>query len=779
MKLLIVIPSITSYYTFLHEFCAYLINNSVDVHVATSPEHVKGVSCYREKPCCPIHHIPFPRGSSILQHWKAAKILRALVKDLKPDLVHSHFSATIFTTRIAREAGWPYVLGTVHGLRFPQLHGWAKIASRLIEKWAYRGLDAVWVLNRCDVTSLLKAGYHGQVNCLHSSGLGCNLGKFDTTTITAQQREKVRRQAGLTGREFVLIFIGRQVEFKGFALTVRAFFKLSKELPNCRLILLGTKDPLHPSGLSSFEESELKSHSGIINAGWQANVQEWLSVCNLNVFPSRREGMPVNLMESLAMGIPTITLNVRGCREVVRNGVDGVILDDDRVETLYSVLRRLHEKPSEICRLSLNAAEGRARFDQNIYFREQLQIYGKCIQSTNCKAKRDARVALPEHRFGGANITYVVSEDWYFQSHRLPVAKAACRQGAAVTLCCNVSDCSADESFEGITICNMAMNRRRIDFYGDLRYLLCLIAKLRSIKPDIIHLVGLKCIVYGSLAAKLCKDGRVIYAFAGLGLLRPIGKDQFSLYSSLLFWFLKKTQRKNRSWLIVQNIEDKTVLQQKLGFSEDRILLVRGSGVDLLKFKPAALPAPEPLKVLMSSRLLIEKGVREFAEASSLLREKRPALRFILAGRLVDSGRKRITIDEINGWESDGILQYLGMVDEMFSLYQRCHIAVLPSYYGEGVPKSLLEAAACGLPIITTHNVGCRDVVEDGVNGILIAPRDANGLAMAIDLLAGDADLRARLGRAGRMKMEKDFGLENVVAKTLQFYERILSSPKT
>ena len=777
MRILINIPSVTSYYTFLHDFCEYARGEGVETHVATSSDHVQGVDCYREPPHCQVHHVGFPRGGSLYHHWRAAQRLRSLVKQLEPDLVHSHFSAAIFTTRLARQPGWPAVIGTVQGLRYPQLSGVEKLISQMSELWAYGGVDALWVVNRCDVTALLRAGHRGMVHCQQSYGFGCDLTRFDPAAVDPSLPRITRERVGLTGGEFVLIFIGRQVHFKGFGLTVRAFFRLYREYPHCRLLLLGTRDPLHPTGLTPAEELELAGHPGIRQVGWKSNVEEWLAISDLNVFPSQREGMPVNLMESLAMGVPVVTLGVRGCRDVVRHGVDGVVLEQDDVETLHATLARLSRDPDQLKQFSLNALSGRKRFDQKLYFEEQLRIY----QEYACPVKGGSGrlVAGPDRGscLDGKKITYVVSEDWYFKSHRLALGLAALRRGADVSLLCNVSGSSEDGSFRGIHIHHLPLRRRSHTPFLDGVYLWRLCLHFWATKPDIVHLVGLKSILYGSIASRFSRATKVVCAFAGLGALRRNLHPSARRRNQVYYVVLRNSLRCDRLWFIVQNREDQDTLQQHLGIPGNRFLLLPGSGVDLTQFKPAPHAPAGSLRVVLASRLLPEKGIRDFAQASSLLRSRRSDLQFILAGRHEDALRDPISTAEIDQWEAGGLLHYAGQVTNMAEFYRSCHIAVLPSYYGEGIPKCLLEAAACGLPIITTDSVGCRDVVQDGVDGLLVPPQDAEALARAIEMLAANPDLCEKMGKAARRKAEQQYGLPRIVNATLDLYERILAHP--
>ena len=182
-------------------------------------------------------------------------------------------------------------------------------------------------------------------------------------------------QLGLKADHHIFAFIGRQVYFKGFDIAIRAFLRLAQSNPNTRLLLTGTRDALHPTGLTQDEEKALKSSTKTIDLGWQTEVQKHLSITRAVVFPSKREGMPVCLMEALAMGVPVITCDSRGCRDVVRDQVDGIVLKDCTVDNLVSAMALLAKDENLHSRLVVNALAGRERFSRLNYVREQIQIY--------------------------------------------------------------------------------------------------------------------------------------------------------------------------------------------------------------------------------------------------------------------------------------------------------------------------------------------------------------------------------------------------------------------
>lgn len=373
MRLLLVLPNIVSYRAFFGELGSRLSSEGVEVHVACSREALWGEAPDTGNSCVRFHPLSLPRGMNPLGHLKAARQLAALVSRLRPDVVHSHFSTTIFATALARRAAWPPTLGTFHGVSFPLVDGIKGRLLRFAESWAARRLDTAWVLTEDDRRRLNQSAPKAVVRVQRSCGVGCDLEKFHPARIAPAEREALRAVLGIAPGDCVFAFVGRFVAFKGFDLTVRTFLEIAETGPRLKLLLVGMSDPLHPSGLTAEEEQARRRCSQIIDAGFQKDVRPYLAVASAVVFPSRREGMPVCLMEALAMGVPVITRDSRGCREVVRHGIDGFVLRDGAA--LGEAMRRMARDDALRARLAEAALAGRARFDRRIFIREQSEIY--------------------------------------------------------------------------------------------------------------------------------------------------------------------------------------------------------------------------------------------------------------------------------------------------------------------------------------------------------------------------------------------------------------------
>jgi glycosyltransferase involved in cell wall biosynthesis len=294
----------------------------------------------------------------------------------------------------------------------------------------------------------------------------------------------------------------------------------------------------------------------------------------------------------------------------------------------------------------------------------------------------------------------------------------------------------------------------------------------RTERPDIVHHVALKPIVCGTLAAWLAGVPRLVNAVSGLGwmfsssnrfmrLARPMAR-------AILVWLLKR----QHSVTIVQNVDDRAVLANDR-LMESRLRLVPGAGVDTKVYRPTPEP-PGLVCIVLVARMLWDKGVAQFVEAARLLTEAAVPARFVLVGEPDAGNPSSVPIETLRQWSGKHGVEWWGRCNNMPAVYQNAHIACLPSYYGEGVPKALLEAAACGLPIVTTDAPGCRDVVRDGDNGLLVPVRDAISLAKALRTLIEDKDLRAKMGQRGRQIVVEHFSQDRVIAETLAVYHELM-----
>ena len=375
MRLILVVPNIASVHSFLTELVGALANQGFDVHCACSTESLWEAGGMSTHLPISVHPIPFARGMNPLQHIQTSRQLNHLISTLKPDIVHAHLSSAIFTTALAYRRHWPTTIGTFQGVNFLLSSGLKARILGIAETWAARRLDHVWVLTDDDLAGLRRAAPHAKIHRQTAYGFGCDLDNFAPSSISMNERSLLRTQLGLTPQHRTFAFVGRFVHFKGFDLTVRAFMKLAQTDPDSRLLLIGTRDGLHPTGLTAEEEATFKQSTQILDLGWQKDVRRYLAVADAVVFPSQREGMPVCVMEALAMGVPVITRDSRGCRDVVRDQIDGLVLQECTVDSLVQAMRRLMNDRALRELFASQALAGRGRFSRQNYVQEQMHIY--------------------------------------------------------------------------------------------------------------------------------------------------------------------------------------------------------------------------------------------------------------------------------------------------------------------------------------------------------------------------------------------------------------------
>jgi len=321
----------------------------------------------------------------------------------------------------------------------------------------------------------------------------------------------------------------------------------------------------------------------------------------------------------------------------------------------------------------------------------------------------------------------------------------------------------------------LPMVRGSLNAVRELRLLFHLVGLYRREAPEIVHNFTIKCVVYGSIAARLTGIRRRINAIAGMGYVFTGDSLSARLLRPLVRLLMKIAMGGSESRLILQNKDDCAVFDQYRLVEKTRVRLIRGSGVNTDQFRPFSDERKQhTFRVIFAARLLWDKGVREYVEAARLLRESGLAIEFLLAGVPDPGNPAAVNERQVRDWNDAGLIRALGHVDDMVHWLHQADLAVLPSYYREGVPKSLIEAAACGLPIITTDAPGCREIVEQGVNGLLVPCRDANALAEAIRRLHDDPNQRRRMGAAGRAKVLAEFDERIVLSQTLCVYRELM-----
>ena len=370
-------------------------------------------------------------------------------------------------------------------------------------------------------------------------------------------------------------------------------------------------------------------------------------------------------------------------------------------------------------------------------------------------------------------ILFVVNEASFFLSHRLPIAEEAARRGYEVMVVCGEGTGEQKLGALNLSYRTLALSRSGINPLEEWRTFRTLLRIYRDERPDLVHHITIKPVLYGTQAARWSNVPAVVNAVPGMGFIftrrGPIAAIRRSFVN---FWYRIALSHSNMR-VIFQNIEDLRGFLAHAIIDREQAALIRGAGVDLNLF--TSTPEPEgPVTFVLIARMLRDKGVREFVEAAQRVKEQHPDWRFRLVGEVDPGNPSSLSTHEIAAWQASGAIEWLGHRDDVEVVIAAAHVVCLPSYGGEGLPKVLLEGAACGRAMIASDVPGCREVVRDEVTGITVPPRDAQALEQAMVRLGEDPSLRARFGRSARQKAEAVFSVEDVVRHTFLVYEELL-----
>jgi glycosyltransferase involved in cell wall biosynthesis len=380
MRILLVITDYGSFNNFLSEVAVRLANTGHEVHVICSK--LKVIDCEDKHPYTSMgiifHYIDFPRSFNVFKQLAASKKINKKISDIHPDLINIHFTTGIFTTLIWRKPPY-FLIGTIHGVGYPTVRGLKKLIFLAVEKFCFNKLDQIYLINQFDY-NLVKKTYPKKAFKYHSYGVGCDFSRFNPSAITADFKANLRDRLQINDTDFVMAFTGRFVAFKGFDIVVKAMISLIKEYKDIRLLLIGGNDPAHGNGLNGFEENFCKYHPQIVKVGFTADVNIFLSISDLFIFPSEKEGMPVCIMEALAMGVPVITSNSRGCNDLIEDNYNGLLLSErpSITEARNAILKLYHDRQL-LRRISQNALLKREALNRKMYVEDQVKIYANLM----------------------------------------------------------------------------------------------------------------------------------------------------------------------------------------------------------------------------------------------------------------------------------------------------------------------------------------------------------------------------------------------------------------
>lgn len=372
-------------------------------------------------------------------------------------------------------------------------------------------------------------------------------------------------------------------------------------------------------------------------------------------------------------------------------------------------------------------------------------------------------------------LLFLVTEDWYFCSHRLPLAVAARDIGFEVVVVTRLTNHRHVIENAGVrTVPLLRMKRSSMNIMRELASFIELISIFRHERPDLIHLVALKPVIYGALAARMTGIPARVNALGGLGFIFTSNRFVARLLRPMLLRIFRYIFNDTRSRLILQNEHDLNLMTCQGGVDRHNTRLIRGAGVDLSQYMALGFPKGVPI-CMLASRMLWDKGVGEFVNAARILQGQGTQARFVLVGDPDRENPSSVSQAQLQEWHDSGVVEWWGYQNNMPKVLALASVVCLPTYYGEGIPKILLEAMCCARPIVTTDMPGCRELVYTGKNGMLIKPRDPIGLANALKTILCDPSNSQKMGDEGRRIVEERYSLSRVVEETIDVYQELLS----
>jgi glycosyltransferase involved in cell wall biosynthesis len=374
-------------------------------------------------------------------------------------------------------------------------------------------------------------------------------------------------------------------------------------------------------------------------------------------------------------------------------------------------------------------------------------------------------------------LIYLVNIPRFFVSHRLPLAQAARDAGYEVHVAASALDQENVAAIEaaGFPFHTVAISQHGTNIFNEIASVRSIYQLYQSLKPDIVHQITVKPILYGGIASRLLGVPAVVNAVTGLGFVFTTRSVKWSLIRAATKIAYRVALEHPNARTIFQNPDDRERFARSRMLRRENTVVIKGSGVDMAQFRPQPEADGAPV-ILFAGRLLWQKGAGEFVEAARRFHAAGIPARFVIVGYSEPSSPSAVPGEQLESWNRSGLIEWWGRCTNMPEVYAQSHIVCLPSSYGEGVPKVLIEAAACGRAIVTTNTPGCREITRDGENGLLVPTENVDALYEALKKLVEDPVLRQQMGTRGRQIAEAEFSLDRICGETLALYAQLLRS---
>ena len=588
---------------------------------------------------------------------------------------------------------------------------------------------------------------------------------FSRWHADADARKALRAQWGVPAGAVVIGSVARWNPLKDHANLFAALALCSRREAPLRCILVGDGMDTANRDLMALADRH-GVRDDILTLGPRSDVPGIMAALDVHVLSSCAEGFPNVVVEAMAAGALCVVTDVGDAAAIV--GENGWVVAPSSPDALAEAMAAAAATIGTDRAADL-VGRGRdsvvRRFGLDVMVRDYARAWRRLAREFPAARRFGARPAGPRC------LLIVVNNPAFFLSHRLPLALAAMRAGFDVHVATMAGPSVSRIVAHGLTHHAIPMSRSGKNPLRELGSLFALWRLFRRVRPDLVHVVTIKPVLYGSIAARLAGVPALVAAVSGLGYVFTRDGGRFDPVRAAVLALYRLAFAHPNSRVIFQNDADREVLDKVGVVRPDQVAMIRGSGVDLSVFQ--ASPEPDgPIRVVMAARLLRDKGVGEFVAAARLSAARYPAMRWILAGSPDRGNPASVTEGDIEAWRREGVVDCVGERDDVPTLYRNAHIVVLPSYR-EGLPKSLVEAAACARAVVTTDVPGCRDAIEAGVTGLLVPVRDARALAEAVWGLADDPARRRAMGVAGRRLAERAFDVREIQRAHLAIYEAL------
>lgn len=606
---------------------------------------------------------------------------------------------------------------------------------------------------------------------------------YDLTRWQPSGPSPLRRELGLDDATFLIGNVARWNPLKDHETLLSAVAQCRSLGSDWRLVLVGEGMDLENAELSAMIQRHGLGQR-VVALGRRDDVPDVMKALDLHVLSSRAEGFPNVLAEAMASGVPCVTTDVGDAAYIV--GEHGWVAPARDAAALSRAIDEaaVSRGTPEFAQRILDGRERvRRLFSLDAMVRAYRVVWHRLAMDYPKTRSTRARPAVLEslrrsHQDRAPlpaqdvpRLLFVVNNPAFFLSHRLPLALAARRAGYEVHVATMDGPSVPLITGQGLAHHVIPMSRSGKNPVQELQSVYAMWRLFRRLKPALVHGVTIKPVVYGGIAARLAGVPAYVAAVSGLGFVFTREQQGLDLVrrAAIILYRLALGHRNSR--VIFQNENDRDVLLKEGVVRQSQIVMLRGSGVDLQEFCVHPEPEGAP-RALMAARLLKDKGVQEFVQAARLTQGHHSGLRWVLVGSPDPGNPASISEATLQEWRREGVVELLGERQDVAALYQQSHIAVLPSYR-EGLPKSLVEAAACGRPVVTTDVPGCRDALIAGQTGLLVPVKDAHALAQAVLQLAEDKALRERMGHAGRELAQEEFDIGKIAQAHVELYDEL------